>query len=1284
MPGWVFKGFEDPYQLGLFAVIYFAFLLPVVRRISAIQHEFTTGIAEHQCVMGLTGAELFLGHFLTNFIIGLVESFLAISIMFVLTNNGHAYAEGMNLGLVITAFVMSQIQYSMFIILITWVFPKGWLALIVAMLILLVCPWQLPEVAMYVPLPKYFSYSKKYKLLASVLPNSALYSLMRIICIARDYEGSASSSLMTRSVLGRDSITIVEHLAVMGICDILMAFLAWYLSKVLPWSTDNRQSPVFCLLPSYWGGENAIDAAEKATVMQDTNRFEELPPGNKAVISIDNLTKVYDNKPALNGVSLTVYESRITVLLGHNGAGKTTMMRILTGMQAPTSGAATVCGYNVSSQREQVRQRVSFCQQTDIFFEDMTCAENLLYFGSLKRGRHRRIKEVIQETLHLVGLKDKAFSMPSQLSGGMKRRLSIAMTLVSDPELLILDEPTAGMDPETRRVVWDTLQNVSKTKTLLLSSHDMEEADAIADQIIMMASGVAVCSGSTAFLKRACGKDIDGVCKPITKRSTMARSFGALFRKRLSSLLRSWGVLIAYFVVPLSLLLFLTWTSSTPTLSHQLGLNKEGTIDIPVNLGAHFPGSTALVGESPATDVSQNLRRLVDSQGGRVISTEDVERELHEVIEKDFASYIRNYAMIVEFKLNATRIMANPTSAVALPIAVNLVDTARLRALTAQPTALINVTIAYLKRGSDDALFDVVVSYLSVWLEWTLHLGLTYSLAFAAYSSFPVAERLSGARDVQLMTGISGAEFIFAHFVFDFLHHALFSFVWCTIHYSFNHYPLSTAGFLLLAFVSSGPLVIGLGYLMAETSVTAGSAAGRIFVIFFVGGPVTIMLKMIIRIWTSSEAVGYVAILFGPYALLSMLVKVRNNANKSAQCKALRQAGPHSMDEASLFVNCDARLLEFTKDGIGLELVTVLVEGLLFLAIATFLTSGYRHSGDSFTPRELLAEEDVEEEKKRVHAARQQEGFAGHSLLAWSLHKRYGNFHAVRGMYMALRPSECFGLLGVNGAGKTTTFQMLAALISASYGDACTAVAKLSGNARKWQSQISYCFQLGGLLDGLNAYEYLYLIGRLRGIPECELKPMVDSIISVVDLDENASKECGVYSGGNRRKLSIGAALLGLQPFVFLDEPYAGVDVVSRNKIFRAVAEIKKRSTTTFVLTSHNMDECEFSCDRLTIMAYGQMMCLGTLQRLREKFGQGYRLEFLLKHTAESDAPRLKQAVAKLFPNALLKDDNRNLLGYHLMERILGASSSPRWGSCRKHSSLNTSWSGRTPSKTSS
>ncbi|KAH7938624.1 hypothetical protein HPB51_028857 [Rhipicephalus microplus] len=414
-------------------------------------------------------------------------------------------------------------------------------------------------------------------------------------------------------------------------------------------------------------------------------------------------------------------------------------------------------------------------------------------------------------------------------------------------------------------------------------------------------------------------------------------------------------------------------------------------------------------------------------------------------------------------------------------------------------------------------------------------------MSFAAYASFPVDERLGGARDVQLMTGISGTEFIFAHFVFDFLCHFAYCASWCTIHYAFSFYSLGTAG-------------------------------------------------------------------IGP--------------------------------------NCDEGLLQFSTDGVGFELAFLLAEGLLFLAYMIFKTSGYLSAGDPSPGDEAAADEDVAEEAKKVETAVQKGDYVSNSMLVWRLHKHFGALHAVRGIYMALRPSECFGLLGVNGAGKTTTFQMLAALISVSYGDASTAVAKLSANARRWQSQVSYCFQLGGLLDRLNAYEYLYLVGR----PDWDC--VFQYILTAFTLHAPLNTRIMTFLGGNRRKLSIGAALLGLQPFIFLDEPYAGVDVVSRNKIFRAIAEIKKRSKSTFVLTSHNMDECEFSCDRITIMVEGHMMCLGTLQHLREKFGKGFRLEFLLKHTAAADAPMLNAAVQQLFRGIELKQCHQNLLCYHLAVRV--------------------------------
>ncbi|XP_075530032.1 ATP-binding cassette sub-family A member 9-like [Dermacentor variabilis] len=127
----------------------------------------------------------------------------------------------------------------------------------------------------------------------------------------------------------------------MLICDVVMAFLAWYLSKVLPWSTDNRQHPLFCLRPSYWkpgGAGPTVETKDK----RDAYRFEELPPGSKTVISIDNLTKAYGYVRALNGVDMKVYESKITVLLGHNGAGKTTLMSILTDA-LPCGITARIC-----------------------------------------------------------------------------------------------------------------------------------------------------------------------------------------------------------------------------------------------------------------------------------------------------------------------------------------------------------------------------------------------------------------------------------------------------------------------------------------------------------------------------------------------------------------------------------------------------------------------------------------------------------------------------------------------------------------------------------------------------------------------------------------------------------------------------------------------------------------------------------------------------------------------------------------------------------------------------
>ncbi|KAL1470855.1 hypothetical protein MTO96_040250 [Rhipicephalus appendiculatus] len=357
LPGWVFDGFTAGYALQLQAILSLVFLIPLIRRINAIQYEFSTGTSDHQGVMGLSDAEFFWGHYLTCFIIGLVESFAAVLMMLLAKYEGSTFAHGIDPSLLAVSFIIFQIGYSLIPILLTWVFPRGWLAFIAVLLLSIFVPKWCSHSAGAITLPDYFLQTKRSKLLASIMPQSALYCVMRIMLIARDYEGSASWSLVTRKVLHKDSVTIAEIWVFMLFCDVVMAFLAWYLSKVLPWSTNNLQSPLFCLYPSYWNPDVNTSTAGMIKLNKDPARFEELPPDSKVIIDINGLTKVFGYKPALSGVDLKVYSSRITVLLGHNGAGKSTLMSILTGILSPTSGTATVCGYDVSAQRQNVRRK---------------------------------------------------------------------------------------------------------------------------------------------------------------------------------------------------------------------------------------------------------------------------------------------------------------------------------------------------------------------------------------------------------------------------------------------------------------------------------------------------------------------------------------------------------------------------------------------------------------------------------------------------------------------------------------------------------------------------------------------------------------------------------------------------------------------------------------------------------------------------------------------------------------------------------------------------------------
>ncbi len=221
------------------------------------------------------------------------------------------------------------------------------------------------------------------------------------------------------------------------------------------------------------------------------------------VIETKGLTKLYGEKKALDGVNLSVPSGDFFGLLGPNGAGKTTLIRILSTLIKPTGGEARVSGFDVVSARGAVRREIGVVPQAMTTDLDLTAREVLDIYARFYGMRGRKRRERIDELLEMVGLTARSGDLVASYSGGMRRRLEIARGLVHMPTLLILDEPTLGLDPQTRHVVWDLLRRFRAEDglTVLLTTHYMEEAESLCDHVAIIDNGNIVALDTVPGLK---------------------------------------------------------------------------------------------------------------------------------------------------------------------------------------------------------------------------------------------------------------------------------------------------------------------------------------------------------------------------------------------------------------------------------------------------------------------------------------------------------------------------------------------------------------------------------------------------------------------------------------------------------------------------------------------------------------------------------------------------------------------------------------------------------------
>ncbi|XP_049273467.1 ATP-binding cassette sub-family A member 7 [Rhipicephalus sanguineus] len=900
-----------------------------------------------------------------------------------------AYADGINPVMVTVSFLLFVVGQSIIPVFVTAVFPKGWVRTLLFVALITVAPATVSPTA--VTVPGYLTTTRRSKLFAGILPQSGLISVMIIMFLAQDYEGGAGWSVVTRRVMG-NNVTILEIWLLMFTSDVGIVFLTWYLPQILPWCTDTPRNPLFLLTLKYWKRDEARVNINAAPLYKDPTRFEELPPDVRPIVQARNLTKFIGTVPVLNGLDLNVYERKVTVLLGHNGAGKSTLMRILTGtLGGPTSGVAIVCGHDVYNDREMVHSQVALCEQSDLFFDDMSCGENALYFASLKDGHGTDVQKATASMLKKLGLEDEKDKMPSEVSCATLRMLSLAIAIASQPKLLMLDEPTTGVDPATRRKMWDILRKIGKERTLMFSSHDMFEVDAVAEQIVVMAAGTVICSGSMTFLKKACGVgytitlvkeprlfnmegalavvrkaipgarvhvdaqsavsirlgtfdhsgfpglfetlerssaklgiadigltvatvkdvyskrtqgeysdllhpspeistqqesarrtrvfggDVAVLCKPVSKRNrTSAQCFEALFMKRLTYMRRSWGIFLVSYVLPL-----VQPAPSPKGMQHEQELyHLYGASEI--RLGYNFPGYAVVLqgGAAAAANLSRALVVLVEAEGGSVRNVSDFNKTR---VGDDLAIYVRTYPMAILLEPDRVRLMVDPTDPLTVPVLLNLVDTAVLRLLTRQPTARIVARVSQLEVRKFSGRE-------SIFLFWTVGCPITYALAFSAFAAFPAAERLNGARDIQLMTGLSGGFFVASHAAFDFVHYVAFAVPWCLIYWRGAGNSADTCALIFATFVLSSPSMIGMAYLTSERALTElGAMYSHFLWIYFSG--IVLYFGARLFILLGVEVMEYATLLFPPWALLSCLLKI-SSADIAAELCDRQRAAP--------------------------------------------------------------------------------------------------------------------------------------------------------------------------------------------------------------------------------------------------------------------------------------------------------------------------------------------------------------------------------------------------------
>ncbi|KAJ4334977.1 hypothetical protein N0V87_006470 [Didymella glomerata] len=1000
---------------------------------------------------------------------------------------------------------------------------------------------------------------------------------------------------------------------------------------------------------------------------------------------------------AVDDFSIKARKGQIMVLLGANGSGKSTTLDAIAGLNTITSGSIEIDGTG----------GLGLCPQKNVMWDGLNVYEHVRIFNQLKSTGTGDDKESIENLIRACDLGHKIKARSSTLSGGQKRKLQLAMMFTGGSKVCCVDEVSSGLDPLSRRKIWEILLAERGDRTFLLTTHFLDEADVLADYIAILSRGVLKTKGTSVQLKHEVGAGYhvtyprgapvappaDATKKPAPSADMVQYWFpDALPATHFVDVLRSKGVKNYDIVGPTLEDVFLAMAEEVK--EHNLmDANEQQAV-------------LANKHDHPLDKVSDTDKGLEMGKGrgtSMAKQTLILMQKRWTILRRNFWPYV--FALLLPivaaglvtlFLKNYKAVGCDPGETSNDPEVFTLASTDAIPLIPIGPTNLVgnaisqiversgisddnfhtvdtldefndyvqtrfrNITpggffireneptiMAYLGNGGvvgglitlntlDNVLSDVPISTqyqqfavpfapsMGDTLQLTLYFGLAMCVFPALFALYPTQERLRKVRALHYSNGIRAVPLWLAYTAFDLIFVLIIAGVTTAIFVGASS-AFYGPGYLFVVFALYGLTAILFSYLISIV-VTSQLAAFA----FAAGGMVSLYLIYFI---------GYMAILtYAPAYKIDDWIDIFHwTVSLIAPSGSLLRTQLLSLNSFSVL--CDGNQIPSYPGKLtvyGGPILYLTVQAILLFIALVWWDSGYRPPFlNRAGSRQKHTEENLETIPPAVLAETTRTEQSKDSLRVLHLHKTFGSNHAVNDISFGIPQGQVFGLLGPNGAGKSSTISLIRGDIHPTThinggGDVLIEDISIISKRAAARGHLGVCPQFDAM-DTMTVTEHLYFYARARGVPDPASS--VNAILQATGLARFQTRLASKLSGGNKRKLSLGIALMGNPSVLLLDEPSSGMDAAAKRVMWRTLLGVAAPGRA-LLITTHSMEEADKLATRVGIMKR-KMLALGTVGQLGEQYGDAWVVQLVLKsapETTEEEMEACKEWVRRKIP----------------------------------------------------